>query len=140
MHQHPRQRWLDPLHAAAGWGHAAIVALILQASPSVAAIINLQTDDGHTAVMYAAMHGHEAAVEELIKIPGCRLGLKSNFSKTATAYAAKYGHAEVAQRLKEEHRHHKWGGGHWMTWSWSGGTEVHCRSSINHASCRIHLR
>ena len=126
-------KWgLMPLHAAADAGHAAVVAQILQASPSAETTINLQTDEGQTAIMFAAKEGHVAAVDELLRVPECRLGLRCKLSKTAADYAAANGHAEVTQNLKRHRRHHSGAGSQSKPEPWSGMTEVHLQFSINH--------
>ncbi len=77
-----------PLHAAAYFGHATAAVRLLEASPSMYDVINLQNSIGATPLMYAAQMGHVSVVEALLKVPGCRLDLEATDGNTALTLAA----------------------------------------------------
>ena len=94
-----------PLHWAAVNGHTPSVLQLLQAGASAANIINLQNDDGFTALMAAAgkpwLHHtqHKAVVAELLKCPACMVGVQAHSGSTAVTLAAANNQADMLWQL-----------------------------------------
>ena len=62
--------------------------------------VNLQDDDGHTALIIATIHDFAAAVEALLKKPGIHVDLvKKKTGRSTLMYAASGNSAEIAEML-----------------------------------------
>ena len=77
---------VGPLQAAARDGHAEVVLQLLRTRPSAADIydiyddidiINVQDQDGFTALMFAAQQGYTAVVQALLEFPACKLEVQA---------------------------------------------------------------
>ena len=62
--------------------------------------LNLQGEDGWTALMHASYEGHTEVVKLLLGA-GADVSLQNEKGKTALYYARIQGHTEVARLLKE---------------------------------------
>ena len=89
----------SPLRTAAFYGHAAVVAQLLRASPPAADFINVRDKNGFTALMAAAQNGHKLVVEELLREASCRAEIQSHRGATALTLAQAAGHQEVVKLL-----------------------------------------
>ncbi|CAL1265275.1 unnamed protein product, partial [Larinioides sclopetarius] len=81
-----------PLMNATSRGCVQMVRLLLEAGADP----NLQDSDGSTALMYAAVHGHEACVGFLLEHPKCNTRIKDYDQQTACSVALAAGHKEIA--------------------------------------------
>ncbi len=84
---------------AADFGHAAAVRELLQASPDIAAMINVRGDEGLTALMLAAKNGHAAVMRLLLRVSSCRLDVQDNHGYTALTFAAACGRPQIIRQL-----------------------------------------
>lgn len=95
----PDRRGWTPLHRAAFLGETEIVAQLIEASAAAEVIINLQTNDGHTALMLTAGEGHAAAAHQILKVLGSDLDVQTSDGGTALSMALEGGHAAVIHEL-----------------------------------------
>jgi ankyrin repeat protein len=79
---------------ASGRGHAEVIRLLLGAGADV----NVQSNDGSTALMPASMYNHPEVVRLLL---GARanVNVQSNNGWTALALASHFGHVDVVRLL-----------------------------------------
>ena len=85
---------MQPLHWAAGHGHADVVKLLVGAGAQLEA-----TEEGaRTALHYAAQRGHAPVVAELLSL-GANPEARSARQVTALQMAASGGHTEAVARL-----------------------------------------
>ncbi len=89
---------ITPLHEAAWYGHAEVVAL-LPAHLDMA--VNEKSAFGHTALMFAAMHGHAEVVALLLTHPNIAVSEEDTQGRTALMFALRGGHTEVVELLRE---------------------------------------
>ena len=76
-------------------GHSEVVKLLHK----YGAQINLQNNDGVTALMAASQNGHSEVVK-LLQDYGARVDLHNNDRKTASEIAHLYGHSELVKVLQ----------------------------------------
>jgi ankyrin repeat protein len=88
---------LTPLSYAAGHGHEAVVALLIEKG----AELETRDDTGRTPLWYAAGNGHEAVVVLLIE-KGAELETRDDTGQTPLWYAAGNGHEAVTVLLLEK--------------------------------------
>ncbi|XP_055931904.1 uncharacterized protein LOC129962189 [Argiope bruennichi] len=81
-----------PLMNAASRGSVPMVRLLLLAGADP----NLQDSDGSTALMYAAVQGHETCVSLLLEHPKCNPSIKDYDQQTACSVALAAGRKETA--------------------------------------------
>ncbi|GFS84775.1 KN motif and ankyrin repeat domain-containing protein 1 [Trichonephila clavipes] len=70
--------------SAASKGYVKMVRLLLEAGADP----NQQDDDGSTALMYAAVQGHEACACLLLEHPKCNPRIKDNLSGSVSRFHA----------------------------------------------------
>ncbi len=92
-----REYGLNALHDASWQGDSEIVKLLLSTNIDV----NALADKKHTALMFAALKGHEACVKLLKHASGCDTHLQNDEHKTALVLAAMQGHIDVVNILQE---------------------------------------
>ena len=63
--------------------------------------VNLQNEDGNTALIYAASRGYEDIVARLLAAPGIDVNLQNNDGKTALDFAVKKGHQNIAAMIRD---------------------------------------
>lgn len=85
---------LTPLMAAAYYGHAHLVKVLIDAG----SLVNQLASDGRSALMFAAEKGHAAAVLALMK-GGAAPDHQTLAGETALLLAAAYGHLAAVQAL-----------------------------------------
>ncbi len=61
--------------------------------------INLQDDDGYTALMRAAAMGRDKVVTILLKLDNTKVDVESNYGETALMLAAQNGHKAIVDKL-----------------------------------------
>ncbi|NXX84061.1 NUD12 pyrophosphatase, partial [Urocolius indicus] len=93
--KNPRQDVTFQLHNFAAAGDAARVKALLGHSPS---LVNAATDNGWTALMYAARNGHLEVVEVLLE-EGCDRSIVNKSRQTALDIAKFWGYNHIANLL-----------------------------------------
>lgn len=88
---------------AASHGKLVICSLLLQCE----AVVNLQDNDGSTALMCAAEHGHADIVALLLSAPDCDPRIEDNEGSTALKIALINGHNNVGVILYAGIRNHE---------------------------------
>ena len=91
-----RDRWNNtPLHAAAFYGHVAVVEHLLQCKAPVDATNELQ----NTPLHIAALHYHVEVAEVLLVQGGATVDCRNGKLETPLHFAAKHGQLDVASLL-----------------------------------------
>lgn len=72
---------------------------MVQALLEQGAEVNLQDDEGSTALMCASEHGHAGIVKLLLQQPDCDATLTDSDESTALSIALEAGHKEIAVLL-----------------------------------------
>ena len=83
------QRWLDCTNVASKNGHTAVTTLI-----NSNAHVNIQEEDGLTALMVASQNGHSETVTTLINY-NAHVNVQSKNGWTAVMAASQNGHSET---------------------------------------------
>lgn len=89
-----QKRNIFPLHNSAGWGTTKMVKLLL----SYGAEINLEDNNGLTAIFYAIQHGTKAIVKVLIE-HGANVNHKSHNKTNPLYYAKRFKKPEIVDLL-----------------------------------------
>lgn len=87
---------LPALHLASKLGFLEVVRLILPVCQ-----LNLQDEEGYTALHHAASRGHLRVVAKLLHLPNTKIDIPSKTQVTPLWLAAKHGHCDVVQVLAE---------------------------------------
>uniref|UniRef100_A0A8C2LJW4 NAD-capped RNA hydrolase NUDT12 n=1 Tax=Cricetulus griseus TaxID=10029 RepID=A0A8C2LJW4_CRIGR len=91
----PKREIISKLHCSAAEGDVAQLAGILSHSPS---LLNATSENGWTALMYAARNGHPDAVQLLLD-KGCDRSLVNKSHQTALDIAVFWGYKHIANML-----------------------------------------
>lgn len=75
-------------------GDIGVVKILLE----IVTDVNIQDNDGGTALMHVSIMGHKEVVELLIN-KGANVNLQDNDGETALIHAVKYGHKEIVELL-----------------------------------------
>ncbi|NP_001355322.1 NAD-capped RNA hydrolase NUDT12 isoform 2 [Mus musculus] len=93
--RNPKKEMISELHSSAAEGNVAKLAGILSHSPS---LLNETSENGWTALMYAARNGHPDVVQFLLE-KGCDRSLVNKARQTALDIAAFWGYRHIANLL-----------------------------------------
>ena len=88
---------VSPLHCAAGKGHASVTHLLIQTHCN--SNIDLQREDGCTALCLAAQNGHAGVANQLIEAR-CSIDVPNVHGMTALHAAERMGHTAIATLIR----------------------------------------
>lgn len=100
----PSAQGLTALHVAVKYNNEAIAKALLSSAPgSIPHFdLNAQTENGHTALHFAAATGLEWAVRLLLAQPTVDTGLKAKSGETAAELARSQGYGEIAEQISSK--------------------------------------